>query len=202
MIVKICGITSIDIAKVAEEAGATMIGFVFAESARRIEPEQARHIVDALSTRIKTVGVFVNEKHQKMEQVADYVGLDYIQLHGDEPPALAKRLSRPIIKAFSINNVNNEILRDYPADFFLIDSPGTTYRGGSGKTFDWSRLDNIPIQRHRLLLAGGLKPENVQKALQATAVGGVDVSSGVETKGRKDPAKIRAFLSAVTKASR
>ncbi len=197
MIIKICGITSVEIAKLAEEAGATMIGFVFAESSRKVTPEVARTITRSLSSKIKTVGVFVNEEKEVIEEIASFAGLDYIQLHGDESPAFAQSITKPVIKAFSIDHVSDEILQTYPAEFFLIDSPGTTYRGGSGNTFDWSRLEGRDFDREKFILAGGLHAGNVRAAIEATRPRGVDVSSGVETMGKKDPEKIISFIKAV-----
>lgn len=196
VLIKICGITSIEMAKVAEDAGANMIGFVFAASSRKVAAEQASEIAGALSPLTKKVGVFVNESKAEIERIADIVGLDFIQLHGDELPEFAASLSRPVIKAFTIDEVTDETLATYPAEYFLIDSPGTTYRGGSGNTFDWNRLENREIDKRKLLLAGGLHAKNVQEAIRAVQPAGVDVSSGVETNGAKDAQKIRAFVAA------
>lgn len=194
MIIKICGVTSLDIAKTVEENGANWIGFVFAKSSRQVTPEQAAQISNELSPRLKKVGVFVNESVDYMEQVTQTVGLDYIQLHGDERAHIANALSVPIIRAFSINKLINKEAFDYPADYFLIDSPGEKYRGGSGKTFDWSQLDSLKIDREKVILAGGLSPENIQQAIQTVQPAGVDVSSGVETGGKKDRKKITQFI--------
>lgn len=197
MIIKICGITSIEMAKVAEEAGANMIGFVFASSSRKIAPEKAREIADALSTTVKMVGVFVNESKKEIERIANFVNLDFIQLHGDEAPDFAASLSRPVIKAFTIDDVTDEMLATYPARYFLIDSPGTAYRGGSGQAFDWGRLTGRKFDREKFILAGGLHAENVQEAIRQARPIGVDVSSGVETDGEKDARKIGQFIEAV-----
>lgn len=199
MIVKICGITTLSAAKTVEESGADMIGFVFAPSSRQITPDSAADIARNLSPKLKKVGVFVNESLDTIETIAKQVGLDLIQLHGDEPEAFAKKLSYPVIKAFSINKVAPEVINNYPCAFLLIDSPGEVYRGGSGNTFSWERLDDLNIPREKLILAGGLHSNNVTKAIEITRPYGVDVSSGVETDKQKDHAKINLFIKTVKK---
>lgn len=194
VLIKICGITSVEMAKVAEDAGANMIGFVFATSSRKITAKKASEIAGVLSPTTKKVGVFVNESQEEIERIAEVVGLDFVQLHGDESPEFAASLSRSVIKAFSIDDVTDETLATYPAEYFLIDSPGTTYRGGSGNTFDWARLVNRSIDKRKFFLAGGLDAENVREAIRVVQPIGVDVSSGVETDGVKDAQKIREFI--------
>lgn len=195
MKVKICGITTTDMAKTVEEAGADFIGFVFAPSKRQITAEVASKITAQLTNDIKKVGVFVNERKENICQIAETVGLDYIQLHGDESPAFADSLPYPIIKAFSIDDVNDETLKTYPCDYLLIDSPPSTYRGGSGTTFNWDMLKKHKIPMEKLILAGGLSIDNIQDAKTKVNPTVVDVSSGVETAGAKDPEKIREFIS-------
>lgn len=197
MLVKICGITTVEAALTAERAGASMIGFLFAPSSRRIDPEKAAEIARQLSPTVKKVGVFVNETKETIEKIAELVGLDFIQLHGDESASFAESLCRPVIKAFNINEVSDDVLRSYPCDYYLIDSPGTTYRGGSGKVFDWSRLLDRNIDRRKLILAGGLNTANVVEAITTVRPAGIDVSSGVETNGKKDHAKIEQFIQVV-----
>ena len=194
MHIKICGITTLKVAKAAEEAGADFIGFVFAPSSRNIRPSDAAKIANTLSPNIQKVGVFVNESLEEMERIANIVGLDMIQLHGDEPEEIAKQLSYPVIKAFSIDKVKPEKITTYPCEYLLIDSPGEAYRGGSGKTFSWELLDELQIPRDKLILAGGLTPTNIQQAIQQVRPVGVDVSSGVETNGQKDIKKIQTFI--------
>src|SRR5690625_7740472 len=122
MLVKICGITSVDVALAVERAGANMIGFVFAESSRRITPGKAAEIGRQLSPSLKKVGVFVNETRENIEAIVAEVGLDFIQLHGDESADFARFLSKPVIKAFTIDDVTDETLITYPCDYYLIDS--------------------------------------------------------------------------------
>lgn len=194
MHVKVCGITTLDAAKAVENAGADFIGFVFAPSKRRIALEDAKAIAKELSPDIKKVGVFVNTSLEDIIEIAQTVGLDYIQLHGDEPASFAEQLPYPVIKAFSINQVSPEAIANYPSDYILIDSPSEDYRGGSGKTFSWELLDELHIPREKLILAGGLAPHNIQDAIARVRPRGVDVSSGVETNSKKDIEKINNFI--------
>src|SRR5699024_8323403 len=173
---------------------ADFIGFVFAPSKRRVSIEEAAEIVSHLSEKSKIVGVFVNESLENMIRIAKAVQLDYIQLHGNELPLVAKELPYPVIKAFSVGKTDPEIIKHYPCDYLLLDSPGTTYEGGSGKTFDWSKLDKLDFNKNKFILAGGLTPENVNKAIKCTNPIGVDVSSGVESTGNKDQTKIKQFI--------
>lgn len=192
MLVKICGITTSEAAEAAAAAGADFIGFVFAASRRKITPKRAKMIARSLSSSVKTVGVFVNETVEQMVNIAEYVGLDYLQLHGDEGEAVSKQLPRPVIKAFSVKDKSIKNIMNYPCDYYLIDSPG----GGTGKSFDWKLLDKFNLDASKLILAGGLNPENVQEAIRVVKPAGVDVSSGVETNGAKDIKKIKQFIHA------
>lgn len=190
--VKICGIKTIDHAETAVQAGANYLGFVFAPSKRRISPQEARRIAKDIPSSVKKVGVFVNESVDKMKEISEFVGLDYIQLHGDETPEMVNALPYKIIKAFSIDQTKDIAL--YTCDYYLIDSPAKAFRGGSGKTFDWQLIDRLNIERDKLILAGGLTVSNVQEAIQRVNPAGVDTSSGVETDGQKDHEKMRAFI--------
>lgn len=194
MHVKICGITKKSEAKQAHDSGADFIGFVFAESKRKIEPEDAARISASLSPSIKTVGVFVNETKEKMLAIAKQVGLDVIQLHGDEPAELAEQLPYEVIKAFQVKEENIHTIGAYPCDYYLLDSPIGTYRGGNGIAFDWDLVRETNINPEKIILAGGLSPENVQQAIRTAKPAGVDVSSGVETDGKKDLNKINQFI--------
>lgn len=197
MLTKVCGIRTLEAANAVEQAGADFIGFVFAPSKRRISPHDAATISANLSPTIKKVGVFVNESKQNIQYIAKMVGLDYIQLHGDETATFAKSLQLPIIKAFSIDAVHASTIRTFPCDYYLIDSPAEKYRGGSGKTFDWNRLTSLQLDHTKLILAGGLSANNVEEALINVQPSGIDVSSGVETDGMKDSKKIKVFVNKV-----
>jgi len=192
--VKICGITTPEAAQRAARAGADFIGFVFASSKRQITPEKAGGIISSLPASVQKVGVFVNESFDTIVQTAEKAGLDVIQLHGDEPPLFAEELPYPVIKAFRMGKHNTSEIKAYPCDFYLIDSPKGPNRGGNGTTFDWAQLAEWDLDPQKVILAGGLTPDNVQEAISAAGPSGVDVSSGVETDGRKDASKITQFI--------
>ena len=195
MIVKVCGVQDKETALAVAASGADFIGFVFAESSRRVEPEVVKEIIAFLPDTIKKVGVFVNESPDEINRIAAFAGLDIIQLHGDETPTECEQIDYPVIKAFPIREPHNlERLSLYDVAYSLVDHPGGTYRGGSGHAFDWQLLKQATPSHSQIILAGGLHPENVQEAIQTAQPFGVDVSSGVETDGRKDVSKIQAFV--------
>lgn len=194
MLVKICGIQTKGAAEVAVKNGANLIGFVFAESKRKIQPEEAALIAKSIPNHVKKVGVFVNESIDRMIEIAEVVGLDYIQLHGDETPDIARNIPYKIIKAISIDPKNISSITDFPCDFYLLDSPKGKYRGGNGKKFDWELVHQLTIDSNKILLAGGLSSENIREAITLVHPVGVDVSSGVETNGVKDHEKIKQFI--------
>jgi len=198
MLVKICGITTTEAAKTAVESGADLIGFVFASSKRQIAPLDAARIAASLPSSVKKVGVFVNESVNNILEIADTVGLDIIQLHGDEPPEMIEQLPYQVIKAIPAHPKQLAEIDQYSlADYYLVDSPFGKNRGGNGTTFDWNTLRDLPIDRSKLLLAGGLKATNVKEAIYQVHPAGVDVSSGVETDGKKDEQKIIQFIQQV-----
>ncbi|WP_203362704.1 phosphoribosylanthranilate isomerase [Bacillus sp. REN10] len=198
MKVKICGIQDIDTALYAQQIGTDYIGFVFAESKRQVSAEQAAAISDHLHKGPLKVGVFVNENVKRVEEIAEAASLDIIQLHGEEPPEYARKLTRPVIKAFSYSEkLSIQDVLAYPADLILLDSAKGPYRGGNGTSFDWNLLANETFDRTRLILAGGLHPDNVQEAITTIDPAAVDVSSGVETKGVKDFIKMKTFIDQV-----
>src|SRR5690625_849821 len=194
MLVKICGITTIEAGNVAVQAGADFIGFVFAPSKRKITPNEAAKIAKTLPKSVQTVGVFVNESVENIKQIAELVDLDVIQLHGDEPPEMINELPYQTIKAFSIDQVDAQTIHSYSADYYLIDSPIGEHRGGTGKTFNWKRATDLGIDLNKVILAGGLSPSNVEAAIRQVRPVGIDVSSGVETNGKKDHEKIKQFI--------
>lgn len=195
MQVKICGITTAQAAHAACIAGADMLGFVFADSTRNISPERARDIIGQLPAGVKTVGVFVNETYENIVHISKFAGLDYIQLHGDETAEFCQELPLPVIKAFSIKHSKDlDVLGKYDVAYYLLDSPGHGFRGGSGNAFDWGLLQDKEIPRARVILAGGLHAGNVQEAIENVHPACVDVSSGVETAGKKDLEKIALFI--------
>lgn len=197
MLIKICGIKTKNAALVATESGANLIGFVFAPSTRRITPRNAQSIVEVLPRSVKTVGVFVNETVENMHEIAKTVGLDYIQLHGDEDAAIAKQLNYKVIKAFPVDKETLATIQDFPCDYYILDSPIGDNRGGNGTTFDWDLAKDLSIDRNKIILAGGLDAFNVAEAIDRVKPAGVDISSGVETNGVKDHQKIKEFIASV-----
>ncbi|WP_285766466.1 phosphoribosylanthranilate isomerase [Peribacillus sp. SI8-4] len=193
MIVKICGIKTLAAAQEAVKHGADFIGFIFAESSRKVAPELVGEVGSALPGHIKKVGVFANQTEQEVIRIAEVAGLDFIQLHGNESVSFARRMPLPVIKAFSIRSeADLEKLQEYPAEFYLVDLP----KGSSGKglTLDWDMIGKANLPRKKLILAGGLTPQNVRSAISAVSPIAVDVASGVETNGVKDSLKMKAFI--------
>jgi phosphoribosylanthranilate isomerase len=196
--VKICGIKRPEDALVAIEAGADLLGFVFAPSRRRLTADEAREItaqVHACSS-ARAVGIFVNADPDEMNRVAGRCELDYVQLSGDEPEEIVELLDVPAIQAIHVGaHMTAEELAARAgatrAEIVLLDTAEKGSYGGTGKTFDWTV---VPSLDRPVLLAGGLHPGNVREAVRAIRPWGVDVSSGVETDGEKDHAKIREFV--------
>ncbi len=204
LFVKICGITSLEDARAAVEAGADALGFVFWQmSPRKVDPARAAAISRELPPFVLRVGVFVDAPREEMGRIADAVGLDLLQLHGDEPPEALDALPRRALKAVRVGKgfAAEEALGYLGhAAGLLVDTrlPGETHLpGGTGVPFDWSLVKGFASRVPFLVLAGGLAPTNVAEAVRAVRPHAVDVSSGVETlPGRKDPAKMRAFVEA------
>ena len=200
MLVKICGITSIDDAEAAVEAGAASLGFVFwPRSPRFIDPDRARAIVASLPPFVVPVGVFVNQPAAHVRGVAALVRLGAVQLHGDEDLLYVAGMDYPVIKAVSIESGDEtERVDIWPRrTTLLLDVHDPVSRGGTGRTIDWSAAAPIAARR-RTLLAGGLTPDNVAQAVARVQPYGIDVSSGVESSpGVKDHARIRALFEAL-----
>lgn len=217
--VKICGTTSAEDAALAVEAGADALGFVFWESSpRRVTPAAAGKIVAGLPEQVEKVGVFVDEDIERVWQVVEEAGLTGVQFHGHETPRLMKRfLERGrlddeartartwVFKAIPVGGEPYSTLRyvngaEEVLKAVLLDSGGGRAPGGTGQAFDWQAAQEFVVdlgQRFRVVLAGGLKPENVGRAIALLHPWGVDVVSGVEKQpGRKDPAKVKAFVAA------
>jgi phosphoribosylanthranilate isomerase len=195
MKVKICGITDAQSALAAVESGADAIGFVFAESKRKIEVVKARDIIARLPETVMKVGVFVNETKTEIESIAKTVGLTHVQLHGNETPEFSRSLSLPVIKALSVEPENRLTgLGEYPCEYLLLDGPKGKYHGGNGLAFDWSMLNSRDLFGKKIILAGGLHEGNVVEAIDQVMPDMVDVSSGVETDGKKDLVKIKRFI--------
>ncbi len=212
MIIKICGIKSVELAEQTASLNPDMIGFVFAKSRRQVAPEQAAEMIDAIrrvNGRVRVAGVFVNPELEELRHILAVAPLDIVQLHGDESPAYCDQIRSSfsgvdVYKVFSVAAEDDFLqhrsqLETYKhsIDGMLLDKPG----GGTGQTFswqaippyvDWARAAGIP-----LLVAGGLHPGNVGELLTAYGPDGVDVSSGVEQDGEKDIQLIRVFIERV-----
>jgi phosphoribosylanthranilate isomerase len=199
MFVKICGITNEDDALLATALDADALGFVFAPSPRQVHPEIARDIVRRLPREVHTIGVFRNERPERIVEIANRAGLHGVQMHGHEPPAEVEWVRKRVqfvIRAYSAGDPALADASQSAADIILVDSPDP----GSGKVFDWRLAEGAPRGK-RILLAGGLTPENVGEAIKLVRPWGVDVSTGVEQKpGRKDPTKLRRFVEAAREA--
>jgi phosphoribosylanthranilate isomerase len=202
MRVKICGLMSEEAAQFAVMHGADAIGFVFAKSKREISTETAFHIISKLPKDVKKVGVFVNPSKERIDEVVSAAGINMVQLHGEETPEFCRMIPYPVIKALSIESVSDlEKIHEYPCEYVLLDGPkGKKYHGGNGISFDWNILSNFDFKDKKVILAGGLTPQNVTEAIKEANPYMVDVSSGVETEGQKDLVKIKAFLSSVKNA--
>jgi phosphoribosylanthranilate isomerase len=201
--VKICGIQDETAALAAAEAGADAVGLIFAPGRRQVDLAQARRIGAALPPFVTKVGVVVNEPLERVRALIDGVRLDVVQLHGDEDAAYcraARDLGVTVIKAVQVAGPPDvDSLRSLPVAAVLLDTYRPGIRGGSGETFDWSLAAPL-AGAMRVILSGGLSPENVAAGVAVVRPYGVDVSSGVEIDGRKDPAKIRAFVAAARAA--
>jgi phosphoribosylanthranilate isomerase len=196
--VKICGITNLDDALLATEMGADALGFIFAESPRRIDPAKAKTIIRFLPPLVKTVGVFVNEDPARVKEVTSTCGLDLIQLHGDESPAISRDLMPRSIKAFRIQNERDlENIKRYQGAVraILLDTFQKGKAGGTGRTFDWALAVKAKGTGIPLILAGGLGPENIREAITIVKPYAVDVNSGIEKRpGKKDPVLMKRLM--------
>ena len=181
----------------AAEAGADLLGFHFCESVRRVSPDHARRIIHSLRRRPRLVGVFIDPSEDEAESVADFCGLDILQLHGSEPAGFRSR--RRLMKVFKVKQGQIPETDAWP-DPILVDSWSADQRGGTGRAWSWQDAQEL-ISRRQVFIAGGLRPDNVGELVSRFRPYGVDVSSGVEaTVRRKDPDKVRAFISTVRDA--
>jgi phosphoribosylanthranilate isomerase len=196
--IKICGITNRTDALAAVDCGTDALGFVFAESSRRIAPETARDIIHGLPPLVTTVGVFVDQAQEEVKEIALFCHLDALQLHGHESPAYCRGFYRKVIKAFGVQDASiSRQLARYEVSAYLLDSSAG---GGSGRRFDWTLARDLP---GRIILAGGLDPANVAEAIRIVRPYGVDVSSGVErSPGKKDHRLMKEFVTHVRRCER
>jgi phosphoribosylanthranilate isomerase len=201
--IKLCGITSLDDARLAVDAGAWAVGCIlWPASPRACDPTEAARIATALHRRALVCGVFVNPHLDEVTQLVDALGLTMVQLHGDEGPAfcaeVARRTGAKVIKAAAVSTqADVRALETFHTDFHMLDAYRPGQRGGTGETFDWglvrARRSSVP-----LILSGGLRPDNVADAIAAVHPFAVDSASGTEAEpGVKDPEKVAAFVEAV-----
>jgi len=205
MKLKLCGITNQQDASAAVELGVDALGFIFAKSPRQIEPEKARTIIGSLPPFIVSVGVFVNEAPEKIQQIAAFCGLDMIQFHGDETPEICGEFMPRAIKAFQLKDESSlEQIKPYYGKVraLLFDTYSNEKRGGTGKTFDWDlavkgRVPGVPV-----ILSGGLSPSNIGEAVSTVKPYAVDVNSGVEkSPGIKDHNLMEQLMEVITQIS-
>jgi phosphoribosylanthranilate isomerase len=198
--VKVCGIKEPEDARLAADAGADAIGLIFAESPRRVSAERAREIVAVLPNGVVRVGVFVDEEPREVLRIAREVGLDYVQLHGDESPETVTVMREggvKVIKALRVRDAASlREMERYDADLFLLDSHSDKMRGGTGARFDWG-LAKAVRGCANILVSGGLSPENVREAIEVFEPYGVDASSSLEdVPGKKNCERVRRFVRA------
>lgn len=213
-LVKICSLGEPGQAEFAVAAGADAVGLIFAEARRRVTTERAIEIVTELQRleaprRITLIGVFVDQAADEINRIAALVGLDVVQLHGGESPAFAAMVERPVVKALRLtaedtgpgvaSRIESFDRLARPPLAYLVDPHSTDAPGGTGKPVDWTVAAEI-ARSSRLILAGGLTPNNVGDAIRSVRPAGVDVSSGVETDGMKDRGKVIAFAAAARAA--
>ncbi|MHC9543128.1 MAG: phosphoribosylanthranilate isomerase [Vulcanimicrobiota bacterium] len=204
--VKICGITREADASACVSLGADAVGLVFyPPSSRHVSMEQARRIIEIIPDHILTVGVFVDESPETIKTIVEYCGLRAVQLHGVESPSTAevmKKMNVKVIKAIFVNGSPGPAeMGNYGVDAFLLEAPRGPIPGGTGTRWEWGRVKDLS-KSYPVILAGGLNPENVTEAINASLPDAVDVSSGVErAPGIKDIDKVRRFIESVKSCS-
>jgi phosphoribosylanthranilate isomerase len=201
--IKICGITNLEDAQAAVRFGADLLGFIFyPKSPRYIEPEKAMEIIAQIPTFVDTVGVFVNPTSEQIHQTNEQGWLNWIQLHGDETPEFCGSLhwmNARTMKAVRVRHKSDIVTAlSYPADALLLDTHVEGLYGGTGKTFDWSLLNDLP---RRIFLSGGITPDNILQALEVGTYG-VDINSGIESRpGKKDLQKMKQLFDTISRAA-
>ena len=202
--VKICGITNLQDALFAAEQGADALGFIFyKKSPRYVSPREAKHIIQHLPKAMKKVGVFVNARERTIRKIADDLGLDWLQFHGNETGDFCDRFSDyKVVKAFRLKGeLNPEVLSEYNVWAYLFDTFQKGRFGGTGKSFNWQVLGALKGVGKPIFLSGGLSPHNVREAIKYVAVQWVDASSALEKyPGKKDHQKVKRFINTAKSA--
>lgn len=186
--VKVCGITNTQDAFMAVEMGVDALGFIFARSPRRVQPDDARRVIQSLPPFVQTVGVFVNEEPVTIQETMNFCGLDLAQLHGDESPEICETLMPRCVKAIRVRSkASIEQIRCYAGKVraILLDTYSEEKRGGAGRTFDWGLAVEAKRAGMPIILAGGLDPFNIEEAILTVKPIAVDINSGVEHTPRK-----------------
>lgn len=192
--IKICGLQSAEDIEMVNELMSEYAGFVFCESRRKVSKEKAEELIKSLDSKIKKVGVFLDQDLEEVHNIAQDCSLDILQFHGSESQQYCNSFIQEIWKSFLVEDESSlEMLENYSTEGYLLDSFVKRVAGGSGKKFNWEILENKEIPR-TFILAGGLNSENVQEGIRRTKPDIVDVSSGVETNGCKDYQKIKEFI--------
>lgn len=200
--IKFCGCTSLFDAMLARDTGADAFGMIFAPSPRRIASEAAQEIARRAPGGIAPVAVFVNPQPADVDAALELFPNALLQFSGDETPEFVGRYGERAIKAIHIDDRSvriEERCERYPQALLLFDARQDGMAGGTGRTFDWSQAAPVAVKR-RLVVAGGLRPDNVGECVERVRPFGVDVRTGIETDGRKDPQKMQAFVRAVREA--
>jgi phosphoribosylanthranilate isomerase len=200
--IKFCGCTSLGEVAMAAESGADAFGMIFAPSPRRISFESAQEIARRVSLAIAPVAVFVNPAESEVDAVRELFPSAFLQFSGDETPEFVGRYGDYAIKAIHIDDrttLVEERCERFPEAIVLFDARQDGMAGGTGRTFDWNQIVPIVVKR-RVVIAGGLSPENVAECVGSARPFGVDVRTGIESGGQKDPAKMREFVRAVRDA--
>ncbi|MBW2610069.1 MAG: phosphoribosylanthranilate isomerase [Deltaproteobacteria bacterium] len=201
--VKVCGITELQDASVAVELGADVLGFIFAPSPRRISPDEAREIISALPPFVKTMGCFVNEEPATIREIIYYCGLDLIQLHGDESPDFCQEFMPYATRALRMKDETTlRTIEQYQGKVrgLVLDTYTKRKVGGTGKTFDWELAVKVKDMGIPVILAGGLNPSNIERAISTVRPYAVDVNSGVEERpGKKSHTLLKELFEKIEK---
>ncbi|MEI6857664.1 phosphoribosylanthranilate isomerase [Psychrilyobacter sp.] len=204
--IKICGLQRVEDIEMVNKNLPNYVGFIFAESKRKITQEKAKELIDKLDKRIKTVGVFVNKKEGEVKEIGKYCGLDILQFHGEETAEYCDRFrgDYEIWKAFSVKERGIEKkLLEYKeqTDLCLLDAYNKKVRGGSGEIFNWDLIEGIS-ERYKVALAGGITSENILEAVEKVRPYVIDLSSGLETDGFKDEEKIEEVIKKIKRGGK